>query len=117
MLLSLRVIAFVMVTMTVTDSDLTGGVGRRNRGSLSIYAIFPVHILNQILDIQAWEQVSLGGNMNCYYICFGNGHRHITVGVYDHYNIRKYDSTSYVGMVPKKHGGSNGCITRYTAIR
>ena len=30
--------------------------------------------------------------------------------------IKKYDSTSYVGMVPKKQGGSNGCITRYTAI-
>ena len=31
--------------------------------------------------------------------------------------IRKYDSTSHVGMVPKKHGGSNGCITHYTTIR
>ena len=30
--------------------------------------------------------------------------------------IRKYDSTSNVGMVPKKHGGSNICITLYTAI-
>ena len=30
-------------------------------------------------------------------------------------SIRKYDSTSHVRMVPKKHGGSNGCITHYTA--
>ena len=31
-------------------------------------------------------------------------------------SIGKYDGTSHVGMVLKKHGGSNGCITRYTAI-
>ena len=28
--------------------------------------------------------------------------------------IVKYDSTSHVGMIPKKHGSSNGCIMRYT---
>ena len=30
--------------------------------------------------------------------------------------IGKYNSTFYVGMVAKKHGGSNGCITCYMAI-
>ena len=33
--------------------------------------------------------------------------------IHVHVTIEKYDSTSHVGMVSKKHGGSNGCITVY----